>query len=175
MKKPHSNYCPVAGMLNIVGDRWVWLIIREAFYGATRFSEFERNIGIAKNLLSDRLSFLVEEDILEKHDIGELGTRYAYTLTEKGASLDTVMIAMFQWGNAHLYDAGDAPVIMHERATGTPIKEMRVESLSGETLTLSDLAILPGPSASKATRERLAKIPTNEPQTSAQDQDDEHA
>ena len=161
MKKPHTNYCPIAGMLNIVGDRWVWLIIREAFYGATRFSEFERNIGIAKNLLSDRLSFLVDEDILQKQDIGESGTRYAYTLTEKGASLGTTMIAMFQWGNTHLYNGGQPPIDIRERATGKSIKPLTIQSLSGEDLKLSDLAIVPSASASKPTRARLAKISTS--------------
>ena len=159
MKKQHANYCPVAGMLNIVGDRWVWLIIREAFYGASRFSEFQRNIGIAKNLLSDRLSHLVNEGILERNDIGENGTRYAYHLTEKGRSLETVMIAMLQWGNAHLYEDGQPPVEIFEHATGDPIKPVRLESSTGRTLRMSDLAVVPGPSASKATRERLANIP----------------
>ena len=165
MKKSHTNYCPIAAMLNIVGDRWVWLIVREAFYGATRFSEFERNIGIAKNLLSDRLSFLVDEGILDKQDIGENGTRYAYTLTDKGASLDTVMIAMFQWGNEHLYESGETPVDIRERASGQPIKKLEIKAESGRALTLSDLSILPGASASEATRKRLAEIPFNKPST----------
>ena len=161
MRKSHTKYCPVAAMLNIVGDRWVWLIIREAFYGATRFSEFERNIGIAKNLLSDRLSRLVDEGILEKQDVGDAGTRYAYTLTEKGASLDTVMIAMFQWGNTHLYKPGETPIDIKERATGKPIKTLRVEGRNGNPLNISDVEMLPTRFASKATRERLAQIPAN--------------
>ncbi|MEL7372034.1 MAG: helix-turn-helix domain-containing protein, partial [Myxococcota bacterium] len=81
MGKRHTQTCPVAGFLNIFGDSWTLMIVREAFYGATRFSEFQRNTGIAKNLLSDRLSMLVEEDILQIENIGERGTRYAYRFT----------------------------------------------------------------------------------------------
>ncbi len=165
MKNVHTNYCPIAGMLNIVGDRWVWLIIREAFYGATRFSEFERNIGLAKNLLSDRLSFLVEEGILEKTNVSDVGTRFAYSLTDKGASLGTVMIAMFQWGNAHLYQTGESPIIIRERATGKPVKKITVEAHDGSELQMTDLEILPTSFASKATRERLAMISANSSQT----------
>ncbi|MEL7548162.1 MAG: helix-turn-helix domain-containing protein [Pseudomonadota bacterium] len=164
MKKSHKNYCPVAGMLNIVGDRWIWLILREAFYGTTRFSEFERNIGLAKNLLADRLAFLVDEGILEKRDVGDRGTRYAYQLTPKGTSLETTLIAMHQWGLEHLYEDGLVPIEILERETGKPIKTMRLESQSGRALNMSDLSIQAGPSASKATRARFSEVPTNEPQ-----------
>ena len=80
MSKRHTQKCSVAGFLNVFGDGWTLLVIREALYGATRFSEFRANTGIAKNLLSDRLSKLVDEGILATEDIGERGSRNALQL-----------------------------------------------------------------------------------------------
>ena len=87
MANRHTQTCAIAGALNVLGDHWPLLLVREAFYGSTRFGEFQRNTGIAKTLLSDRLLFLEEEGIFRKEDVGERGTRYAYRLTEKGVAL----------------------------------------------------------------------------------------
>ena len=161
MVKPHTQNCPVAGMLNIVGDQWTWLILREAFYGASRFKEFERNTGIAKNLLSNRLARLVDEGLLKKFDIGQMGTRYAYSLTPKGRSLNTVMIAMLQWGNEHLYAEGEAPVEIIERQTGVPIGPLVLQTRDGRRLEPKDIKTVPGPGAKGAVRQRLAAIKDN--------------
>ncbi|MEM6534124.1 MAG: helix-turn-helix domain-containing protein [Pseudomonadota bacterium] len=158
MTKQHTQQCPIAGFLNLFGDRWTWLIVREAFYGSTRFTEFERYTGIAKNLLADRLSMLVEMGILEKQDIGARGTRFAYKLTKKGLSLNTVLLAMFQWGNTHLYRDGEEPLTIVERATGEPVSTMAVVSLDGRPLSPGDLMTLPGPGANELTTRRLNKI-----------------
>ena len=156
--KRHRQDCPVAGMLNIFGDHWTLLIVREAFYGATRFSEFERNTSIAKNLLVGRLALLVDHDIFRKTDIGENGTRYAYVLTEKGRSLLPVMVAMYQWGNQYLYENGQSPIRLNDRQSGQAVSELRVEASDGRVLDLNDIIAVPGPHASDATRARLAQI-----------------
>ena len=96
MAKPHTQTCPIAAFLNVFGDAWTLMIIREAFYGATRFTEFQRNTGAARNLLSDRLAMLVSNGVLERQNVGEQGTRYAYRLTDKGQSLVPVLVAMMQ-------------------------------------------------------------------------------
>lgn len=158
MTKPHRSDCPVANMLNIFGDHWTWLLVREAFYGVSRFSEFERNIGIAKNLLTDRLGQLVEADIFEKRNIAHQGNRYAYHLTDRGRSLTPVLIAMFQWGNKNFYPEGTAPIEIVERATQKPIQTMAVQSHTGRALSLSDLSARPTQTASAATRQRLSGI-----------------
>ncbi len=158
--KRHTQHCPIAGMLNIVGDRWTWLVIREAFYGASRFHEFERNTGIAKNLLADRLALLVDEGVFEKRDIGDRGTRYAYELTDKGKAMQPVLIAMLQWSNDHIYGAGRELVQVVERKTNKPLQKFQPTTKSGKRLAWSDLAITPGPAASKAVRKRLSQIPT---------------
>ena len=158
MTNPHRSECPVANMLNIFGDRWTWLLVRESFYGARRFSEFERNTGIAKNLLADRLNLLVETDIFEKRNIAQHGNRYAYHLTEKGKSLVTVLVAMFQWGSNNFFADDAAPIELVERASGLPVKTMTVQSQDGLALSLSDLSARPTPAASKATAQRLLGI-----------------
>ena len=156
MTKPHRPDCPVAAMLNIFGDRWTLLIIREAFYGAVRFSEFERNTGIAKNLLTDRLALLTDEGILERHDVGQSGTRFAYRLTEKGRSLQTVLIAMVQWSNANCYRDGKGPIEFIERASGKPIAPLQATSQDGVRLQPRELKVIPGPGATRRTLARLA-------------------
>ena len=157
MAKRHTQTCPIAGFLNIFGDAWTLLIIREAFYGGTRFSEFQRNTGIAKNLLSDRLSMLVEEGVLKREDIGERGSRYAYKLTDKGKSLVPVYAAMLQWGNEHVYGDGNEPVFLVDRASGKPIPQVSLTTESGEPLRWSDVSARPGPGANKAAQIRIAK------------------
>ena len=156
MANLHTQICPIARALNVLGDHWTLLLVREAFYGSTRFSEFQRNTGIAKTLLSDRLAFLVEEGVFEMQDVGARGTRYAYVLTEKGRALDTVLVALMQWGNAHVFGAGNEPTVMLERETGRPVREMRLRDGRGEPLGLDDVVFRAGPGASRTTRERLA-------------------
>ena len=144
-------------MLNLLGDHWTWLIVREAFYGATRFSEFRRQTGIARNILAERLALLVEEAVLEKHNISETGTRYEYRLTKKGQSLLPVFITMSQWGNEHIFGAGKEPVEIIERTSGRPIKPVGPLGDDGRPLGLHDLAVKPGPGANKAARRQLAE------------------
>ena len=158
MAKPRAKDCPLVGMMNVFGDYWTWLIVREAFYGASRFSEFAHYTGMARNLLSDRLSMLVAEGIFEKRDIGRSGRRYAYKLTEKGRTLQTVVVAMFQWSNKHLYGEGREPITLIERETGAPLPPVALRAEDGRELTYRDLVAAPGPGASEATKRRLATI-----------------
>ncbi|MEM6410562.1 MAG: helix-turn-helix domain-containing protein [Pseudomonadota bacterium] len=160
MAKPHTQTCPIAGFLNTFGDAWTLLIIREAFYGATRFSEFQRNTGIARNLLTDRLTSLVDQGLLEREDIGEHGTRYAYQLTEKGRSLVPVFVAMVQWSNENIYSEADAPVHLIERKTKKPLKPMRPVSTRGQELVWGDIVAIPGPGANRAA---IARIDASQP------------
>lgn len=158
MKQRHRLTCPVAGFLNVFGDAWTLLLIREAFYGSRRFSDFQANTGIAKNILSMRLDLLVREDILEKHDVGERGTRFEYRLTERGRSLLPVFIAVTQWGNEHVYGAGREPVTLHERSSGEALSSLVPIGSDGNALDLGDIVVRPGPGASPATRRRIAAI-----------------
>lgn len=158
MTHKHTHTCAIAGMLNIFGDHWTWLVVREAFYGATRFKEFQYNTGISRNILADRLTVLVDEGILEKVDIGTQGTRHEYVLTEKGTSLRPVLMAMTLWGNEHVYGAGKEPVLMIDRKTGLPVEALRPVNSAGRRVTQEDIIPVPGPGASKATQRRLSAV-----------------
>lgn len=150
MTKPHQHDCPVAQMLNLVGDHWTWLIIREAFFGVTRFNGFQQRTGIAKNLLADRLERLVLDGIFEKKDIGQKGTRYAYGLTAKGKALQPVLIAMLQWGNTHIYGAGNEPLQVVDKKTGRPLAPLQYVATDGRPVPRSDLAIVKGAGAQRS-------------------------
>lgn len=157
MVKAHKHECPVARTLNIFGDRWTLLIIREAFYGATRFSDFERHSGIAKNLLSQRLKLLCAEDVFKKVNVGTRGERYAYYLTPKGRALQSVLIAMTQWGNEYCFQKGAEPISIVEDATGIPIAPLQFTSACGRVLSPRELSVSPGPGASGETRRHIER------------------
>ncbi|WP_018996476.1 winged helix-turn-helix transcriptional regulator [Hirschia maritima] len=149
MTQTHNQPCAIAQALNIFGDNWTWLIIREAFYGVSRFSEFQRNIGIAKNLLSNRLSTLVEQGIFEKKNVGENGTRYSYHLTPKGAALRTPLFAILLWGNEYISGDGNEAVLLTERNTGRQLTTMSLVSESGEPIEPNDVRAIAGPGANQ--------------------------
>src|SRR6478672_4837769 len=96
--------CSIAGALEIVGERWTLLIIRDAFLGLRRFDEFRESLGIARNVLSDRLNKLVEEGIFEREPYGDRPDRFDYRLTRKGLDLHVALVGLRQWGDRYLYD-----------------------------------------------------------------------
>src|SRR3954454_14774427 len=98
--------CPVARAVDLLGDRWSLLIVRDAFDGERRFSEFQRNLGIAKNILADRLRALVDHGILEQRPNAR-NTRQEYALTERGADLFGVIVSLRQWGERHAFAPGE--------------------------------------------------------------------
>lgn len=97
-----DSTCPVARSLDIIGDWWSLLIVRDALHGLKRFGEFQKSLGIAKNMLATRLKLLVEEGILILQPASDGSAWQEYVLTEKGRALETVLVALYQWGNAFL-------------------------------------------------------------------------
>lgn len=91
--------CAIARASAVLGERWVWLIMRQAFNGARRFEEFQRGIGLARNVLTDRLNTLIDNGILERRPDPDGGARSQYRLTPKGHALFPVYVAMMEWGN----------------------------------------------------------------------------
>jgi DNA-binding HxlR family transcriptional regulator len=130
--------CPVARSLDLIGEWWSPLILREAFMGVRRFGDFERRLGIAKNILSARLRTLVEGGILERRPSRDDAREVEYRLTAKGRDLFPVLLAMAQWG-ARWTDGGDGLRFVN-RHTGAPIADMVVRDVDGTELTVSDLA-----------------------------------
>ena len=149
--------CGVARSLEVLGDWWTLLIVREAFFGSRRFADFENNLGIAKNILSSRLQHLVDHEVLERVDVGQSGQRFEYQLTEKGRDLLTVLTALRQWSDRWEFGEGKEPVLVTDRRTGKPIPPVRVTDRRGNELGTRDLRMKPGPGASKETRERFSR------------------
>ncbi|SDI15837.1 transcriptional regulator, HxlR family [Pseudomonas benzenivorans] len=107
--------CSIARALQIIGDWWSLLIVREAFGGKDRFSEFQKTLGLARNILSTRLKKLVEEGILEAVQIEGASNRSRYVLTSKGEQLYIVLIALWQWGEQHCFKPGELKYAMVDR------------------------------------------------------------
>jgi DNA-binding HxlR family transcriptional regulator len=146
--------CSVAQALEILGDWWTLLVIREAFFGVRRFADFEANLGISKNVLTNRLGHLVKHGVLERVDAGQHGTRYEYALTRMGKDLATVMTALRQWGDRWI-TPGKEPLVVFDRRTGRPIPQLRIRGEDGELLRAEHMEPRPGPGASKKTRARF--------------------
>jgi DNA-binding HxlR family transcriptional regulator len=110
--------CSIARAMNLLGDWWTPLVLREAFYGIRRFDRFQRELGIARNTLADRLGRLVEEGLLRKECYQADPVRYEYLLTEKGQDFFPVLAAMSAWGDRWLDDGAGPPIVFHHRQCG---------------------------------------------------------
>ncbi|MFJ9554288.1 winged helix-turn-helix transcriptional regulator [Nocardiopsis sp. NPDC101807] len=123
--------CPVARTVDLVGDRWSLLIVRDAMEGPASFTEFRRRLGIARNILSDRLRKLVDHGVLVT---SPSGGRHVYELTGAGRDLFTVVVALRQWGERHAFADGE-PRSRLTDAEGRPLAELRPRSQDGAPLT----------------------------------------
>ncbi len=144
----------MAQALEILGDWWTLLIIREAFLGTRRFADFEQRLAISKNILAKRLAHLVEHDVLARVEVGRHGSRQEYALTAKGRDLFTVITALRQWGDRWIYGEGNEPLLVLDRRTGRPIPRVRVLDEAGEPLCSRDLELRLGPGADAELAER---------------------
>ncbi len=130
----NDELCPVARAVDVVGDRWSLLIVRDAFDGTRRFGDFQRSLGMARNILSDRLRKLVDAGILDTQDASD-GTAYQeYVLTPQGESLFPVVVALRQWGEQHLFTPGERHSVLIETRTGKPIPRMAPQAKDGSVL-----------------------------------------
>ena len=111
--------CSIARTLEVAGERWSLLILREAFWGTSRFDDFQAHLGIARNVLTSRLEHLCDSGLMEKRMYSERPPRHEYHLTDAGRALGPVLIAMIQWGDAHRPSPGGPPIrILHARCGG---------------------------------------------------------
>jgi DNA-binding HxlR family transcriptional regulator len=149
-----NRECPVAQALEIIGEWWSLLIIRDAFRGLRRFESFQASLGIARNMLSRRLKALVAAGILERRLYNERPRRHEYRLTEKGRELMPVMVALMVWGNRWTAPAAGPTTLLVDRATGERI-EPRL-SLGGPPLRPDAVSLAAGPGAGPETRAAFA-------------------
>jgi DNA-binding HxlR family transcriptional regulator len=147
--------CPVARTLERVGDWWTILILRDAFHGRTRFDEFQKSLDIAPNILSRRLSSLVDDGLLKRRRYTDHPPRYEYVLTERGKDFRSVLLAMLTWGNRHFAPEGRS-VVLVDTETGREVDPILVDPATGLPVTDRRYRTVPGPAASEATRRQLA-------------------
>ena len=131
--------CSIARTLDAIGDRWSLLIIRDAFYGVRRFDDFQRDLGVARNVLTDRLNKLIDKGVLERRQYEERPPRFEYRLTERGRDLVGVVLVMMRWGDRWT-STGAPPVRVTHTTCGhetTPVvtcSECKEELLLGQLL-----------------------------------------
>lgn len=125
-----DDRCPSARSLDVIGDWWSLLIVRDAFDGLTRFGEFQKSLGIAKNILSERLRTLIARGILRAVPATDGGAHQEYRLTEMGRDLFPVMVALRQWGEQHLFAPDEERSRLVDRDTGQPVR-LEVRSQDG--------------------------------------------
>ena len=140
-KRFDDSSCSVARALNEVGDWWSLLIVLHAMYGPRRFVDFQQELGIAKNILCDRLARLVDNEVLRKVDVGEHGSRFEYRLTEKGRDLFPVVVALRQWGDKWNPAPDGQPLDLRDRESGQPIQAVTVQNAKGEPLSIRDVLV----------------------------------
>jgi DNA-binding HxlR family transcriptional regulator len=139
-----SQNCSIARALELVGERWTLLILRDSFLGTRRFDEFQRGLGIARNVLQSRLERLVEAGILRREPYQERPLRYEYRLTAKGVDLWPVIVALLKWGDRHAAPAGP-PTILEHKECGGEIDDRRRCLRCGAELQAWEVAARPGP------------------------------
>jgi DNA-binding HxlR family transcriptional regulator len=146
--------CSVARTMDLLGDGWTPLILREAFYGLKRFDEFQSGLGIARNTLAERLRRLVGEGLLEKQLYQTEPRRYEYVLTEKGSDFFGVLAAMSGWGDRWLAGNEGPPVMFHHDPCGHDGGAEVVCAGCGETLRAEDTSMWIGPGYPTRLRRR---------------------
>jgi len=151
--------CPVARTLERVGDWWTILILRDAFQGRTRFDEFQKSLEIAPNILSRRLSALVDDGLLERRRYSDHPPREDYVLTDRGRDFRTVVLAMLAWGNRHFAPEGRS-VILVDGETGREVDPILVDPVTGRPVTEYPYRTVAGPAADERTRRQLSRTAT---------------
>jgi DNA-binding HxlR family transcriptional regulator len=142
-KRQHSRgeECPVARSLEVVGDRWSLLIIRNAFDGIRRFGEFQKDLGLSKSVLASRLHTLVSNGILRVEPAADGSAYQEYGLTEKGRGLFHVVVGLRQWGEAFLFRQSEEHSVMVDLTSQKPVRTLELHSQRGKLLTPNDVVV----------------------------------
>jgi DNA-binding HxlR family transcriptional regulator len=146
----HRTYegqeCSIAWALEVIGERWSLLILRDAFLGVRRFDDFQQDLGVSRGILAQRLQWLCDEGILERRRYQEHPERFEYRLTQKGRDMWPVMMALVNWGNRYAAPNGPPRLILH-RDCGGEVTDRLTCSKCGAELTVRDVEARPGPGA----------------------------
>ncbi len=140
-----GQMCSVARSLEVVGERWTLLILRDALLGLRRFDEFQASLGVATNVLSKRLERLCEEGLLERRVYQDRPPRHEYVLTEKGRAIGPAVIMLMKWGDRYYAGEAGPPRVTTHRGCGGEVDERLRCARCGELVEFSELAVEAGP------------------------------
>ena len=158
MKKMQDKInCSLIRTIDVIGDRWSLLILREAFYGVKRFDIFQSNLGIATNILSDRLKGLVKGEILQRTKDSDDARRFIYRFTEKGLDLYSIVLAMINWGDRWTSGEKGPPLLLYHKTCGHHLEAMMRCSHCGKIIHAREVRYEKGPGASGG----ILKFPTD--------------
>jgi DNA-binding HxlR family transcriptional regulator len=144
--------CSIARSLEEIGEWWSLLIVRECTQGVCRFDEFQRELGIARNILTARLQRLTELGIIERFALEDRVNTDGYRLTKKGEDLYPVLVSLMQWGDRWLAPGGKPPTALIEDSTGASIERLTVRAKDGRPLSFRDVRFAPGLGATATTQ-----------------------
>ena len=139
-KSLREAYCPIAKTLDVIGDWWSLLIVRDAFQGKCRFSEFQKSLDISRNILTRRLQALVEHGILE-HAATDASAYREYVLTPKGRRLFHVIVALRQFGEENFYDDEPCRTGLVDRQEGRPVRKLELHAADGRLLRPGEVMV----------------------------------
>jgi DNA-binding HxlR family transcriptional regulator len=145
-RTPFADWpCSIARAVDLLGDWWTPLVLRECFYGVRRFDDFQRSLGIGRNILTQRLTRLVDEGLLERRQYHDRPVRHEYVLTDKGRDFFPVIAALVRWGDRWLAGEEGPPVVLQHRPCGHDLKAEVVCSQCGEPVRLREVTTRLGP------------------------------
>ncbi len=151
-----GQVCSIARSLEIVGERWSLLIVRDVMNGHRRFDQLQKALGVARNVLSARLQRLIEEEILERRAYQSNPERYEYFLTEKGLDLWPSLIALLNWGDRYSPSPEGPPMLIVHKECGGAVSDRGICESCGKVLHARDARALPGPGLEVAGRDAAA-------------------
>ncbi|MES2752585.1 MAG: helix-turn-helix domain-containing protein [Pseudomonadota bacterium] len=138
-----KDRCPIARSLDAIGDCWSLLIVRDAMRGTCRFSAFQKDLGVAKNILAVRLRTLVAEGILEEQPASDGSAYQEYVLTPKGRGLFPIMVALRQWGEEFSFKPDEEFAVLLDRKTSRPLRKLEIRAQDGRVLQQADTMVVP--------------------------------
>lgn len=139
-----TQVCSIARSLEVVGERWTLLIVRDVLLGVRRFDDLQQSLGITRTVLSARLAHLVEEGVLERRRYQERPERFEYHLTEKGRDLWPVTLALLKWGDRYYLPEDGPPRVLEHEGCGGEVNDRRICDRCGRQLEPADVRALPG-------------------------------
>jgi DNA-binding HxlR family transcriptional regulator len=147
--RENTQNCSVARSLQIFGEKWTLLVLREAFLGAKRFEEFHRVLGCARNLLTDRLRALVDEGLLARvpYKVPGARMREAYELTDKGREAFPILVALMEWGDRYAADPAGPAAVLRSAVDGSPVRLTFIDEVGRTDVGLNEITQMTGPGA----------------------------